>query len=215
MRGGRFRDSGGRKSNTLGPGEQPPQDRRRRLRPRRVSSFASNALSPCDDVGAPRRHQITELPSIEADITEYRCHQRRCPACGKMTLASLPEEAWGQFGAQPMALIAYLSVVCRLPRLVVQWLLEGALQIPISLGSTQKAWEEASAAAAAPYEELQAALPAQPVPCRRGRSPHELGETLAVDAGGAHVSCSTRSRPRAGRMSAAPTRRHIRRRPRQ
>ena len=56
------------------------------------------------------------------------------------------------------ALIAYLTVVCRMPRLVVQRFLEGALQIPISLGSTQHAWEEASAAVAAPYAELEAAL---------------------------------------------------------
>jgi hypothetical protein len=47
--------------------------------------------------------------------------------------------------------------------LVVQRLLEGALQIPISVGSTQKAWEEASAAVAGPYAELQAALPHQRV----------------------------------------------------
>ena len=69
----------------------------------------------------------------------------------------------GQFGPQLTALIAYLTVVCRLPRLVVQRLLDGALQIPISLGSTQKAWEEVSAAVAAPYDELQAALPIQSV----------------------------------------------------
>lgn len=60
-------------------------------------------------------------------------------------------------------MIAYLTVVCRLPRLVVQRLLEGALQIPIRLGSTQKAWEEASAAVDAPYQELEQALPEQPV----------------------------------------------------
>jgi transposase len=47
--------------------------------------------------------------------------------------------------------------------LVVQRPLERALQIPITLGSTQKAWEEASAAVAAPYQELQHALPHQPV----------------------------------------------------
>ena len=57
------------------------------------------------------------------------------------------------------ALIAYLTVVCRMPRLVVQRFLEGALQIPISLGSTQAAWEETSAAVAASYAELEAALP--------------------------------------------------------
>ena len=116
-----------------------------------------------DDRGDPRRHQVTELPPIEAHITEYRCHRLRCPACGKTTQAPLPEEIVGQFGPQLTALIAYLTVVCRLPRLVVQRLLEGALQIPISLGRTQKAWEEASAAVTAPYEELQAALPTQAV----------------------------------------------------
>src|SRR5207244_11243485 len=113
--------------------------------------------------GAPRRHQVTELPAIAAHITEYRCHRRQCPACGTTTLAPLPNELVSQFGPQLTALIAYLTVVCRLPRLVVQRLLEGALQIPISVGSTQKAWEEASAAVAAPYQELQDALPHQPV----------------------------------------------------
>src|SRR6266849_3199651 len=114
-------------------------------------------------VGDPRRHQVTELPPIAAHITEYRCHRRQCPVCGTITLAPLPDDLTSQFGPQLTALIAYLTVVCRLPRLVVQRLLEGALQIPISVGSTQNAWEEASAAVAAPYQELQDALPHQPV----------------------------------------------------
>jgi transposase len=113
--------------------------------------------------GPPRRHQVTEVPPIEAHITEYQCPPVVCPACGKTTQASLPDEIEGQFGPQLTALIAYLTVVCRLPRLVVQRLLEGALQIPISVGSTQKAWEEASAAVAGPCEELERALPQQPV----------------------------------------------------
>src|SRR3989475_6402855 len=114
-------------------------------------------------VGEPRRHQVTELPPIEAHITEYRCHRIVCPACGRTTQAPLPEDVTGQFGPQLTALIAYLTVVCRLPRLIVQRLLEGALQIPISQGSTQHAWEEASAAVAAPCQELERALPQQPV----------------------------------------------------
>lgn len=120
-------------------------------------------LHQTDDLGEPRRHQVTELPPIEAHITEYQCHQRRCRACGRTTRAALPDEIVGQFGPQLTALIAYLTVVCRMPRLVVQRFLEGALQIPISLGSTHAAWEEASAAVAAPYAELAAALPHQPV----------------------------------------------------
>jgi transposase len=78
-------------------------------------------------------------------------------------LAALPDEFAGQCGPHLTALIAYLTVVCRMPRRVVQRLLEGALQISISVGSTQKAWEETSAAVAAPYDELQHALPDQPV----------------------------------------------------
>lgn len=114
-------------------------------------------------VGDPRRHQVTEVPPMAAHITEYRCHRRQCPACGTATLAPLPAEFASQFGPQLTALIAYLTVVCRLPRLVVQRLLEGALQISISAGSTQNAWEEASAAVTTPYEELQRALADQPV----------------------------------------------------
>lgn len=119
-------------------------------------------LHPRDTVSHPRRHQVTELPPIAAHITEHRCYGRQCPDCGTITVAALPDECGGQFGPQLTALIAYLTVVCRLPRKVVQRLLEGALQIPISLGSTQNAWEEASAAVAAPCEELQQALAQQP-----------------------------------------------------
>lgn len=123
----------------------------------------AHRLHQADAVGAPRRHQVTELPPMAAHVTEYQCHQRRCRGCGQTTQAPLPAEHRGQFGPQLTALVAYLTVICRMPRLVVQRFLEGTLQIPISLGSTQAAWEEASAAVAAPYAELAGALPQEPV----------------------------------------------------
>jgi transposase len=113
--------------------------------------------------GDPRRHQVTELPPIEAHITEYRCQRLLCPECGKTTQAELPAEAQGQFGPQLSALIAYLTVVCRLPRRVTQELLEQVLQIPLSLGSIQNSWEEASDAVAEPCAELERQLPYEPV----------------------------------------------------
>ena len=113
--------------------------------------------------GVCRRHQVTELPPLAAHITEFQCPAVVCPACGTTTQAPLPDEVTGQFGPQLTALIAYLTVVCRLPRRVVQRLLEGALHIPISLGSTHAAWEEVSEAVAAPCVELAQALPHQPV----------------------------------------------------
>jgi transposase len=172
---GRQRERGRRTKSRRKPGGQPghPGHARPLVPTERANETVHLIPEACrhcryrlharDTVGDPRRHQVTELPAIEAHITEYQCHRRRCRACGRTTQAPLPEEIEGQFGPQLTTLIAYLTVVCRLPRLVVQRLLEGALQIPISLGSTQKAWEEASAAVGAPYEELQAALPTQPV----------------------------------------------------
>jgi hypothetical protein len=100
--------------------------------------------------GAVQRHQVTELPPIQARIIEYQCHRVVCPECGESTRAAVPEEAVGQFGPQLTALIAYLTVVCRMPRRVVEALLAQVLGIEISLGSTQKCWEEASQAVAAP-----------------------------------------------------------------
>ena len=172
---GRQRERGRRKKSRRKPGGQPGHRGHSRpvVPPERVNAtidlvpescgHCQAALRARDAVGEPRRHQVTELPPIEAHITEYRCHRIVCSACGKTTQAALPDEIAGQFGPQLTALIAYLTVVCRLPRLVVQRLLEGALQIPMSLGSTQNAWEEASVAVAAPYEELERALRAQPV----------------------------------------------------
>ena len=157
------------------PGGQPGHQGHHRplVSAERVDTFIDLAPDRCphcthrlharDAVGEPRRHQVTELPPMAAHITEYRCHRRQCPDCGHSIVAALPVEASGQFGPQLTALIAYLTVVCRLPRLVVQRFLEGALQIPISLGSTQKAWEEASAAVATPYAELEATVRHEPV----------------------------------------------------
>ena len=104
--------------------------------------------------GEPRRHQVTELPPIEAHITEYRCQSAVCPDCGKATQAELPEEVCGHFGPELTALIAYLTVVCSMPRRVVQELLGQVLGIPLSLGSIQNSWEEASEAVSEPCAEL-------------------------------------------------------------
>jgi len=113
--------------------------------------------------GEPRRHQVTELPPIEAHITEYRCQSAVCPDCGKATQAELPQEVQGHFGPELTALIAYLTVVCRMPCRVVQELLGQVLGIPLSLGSIQNSWEEASEAVAEPCAELEKQLAHEPV----------------------------------------------------
>jgi len=113
--------------------------------------------------GEPGRHQVTELPPIDAHITEYRCQSAVCPDCGKATQAELPQEVQGHFGPELTALIAYLTVVCRMPRRVVQELLGHVLGIPLSLGTIQNSWEEASEAVAEPCAELEKQLAHEPV----------------------------------------------------
>jgi hypothetical protein len=113
--------------------------------------------------GEPRRHQVTEVPPVKAHITEYQLPDVVCGHCGRTTQALLPEEIRGNFGPQLTALIAYWTVVCRLPRRLVEAMLADALGIEVSLGSTQKAWEEVSQAVKEPVQQLQEQLPREAV----------------------------------------------------
>jgi transposase len=130
---------------------------------RQCGQALSQRLEQANTDGTLRRHQVTELPPIQAHIIEYQCPGVICPECGKSTKAAIPEEASGQFGPELTALIVHLTVVCRMPRRVVERLLEQALGIQISLGSTQKCWEEASEAVAGPCQELEQKLKNEPV----------------------------------------------------
>ena len=118
---------------------------------------------PMQIVGQVRRHQVTEIPAIAPEVIEYQCPRVLCPGCGQGTRAPMPVDAQGQFGPHLTALIAYLTVVCRLPRRVVEAMLEHLLGIEMSLGSTQHCWEETSAAVAAPCAELEQRLKAESV----------------------------------------------------
>ena len=124
--------------------------------------FAASITS-AQAIGEPYRHQVIELPPIEAWVTEYHCHKLECPGCGQATRAAVPDEAQDQTGPRLTALVAYLTVVCRMPRRVVQRFLDQAMGISISLGSTQKCWEQTSEAVAGPCDELASKLASEPV----------------------------------------------------
>ena len=120
-------------------------------------------LGQAQTVGEPQRHQVTELPPIRAHITEHQLHGVVCEKCGAITRALLPPEIKGNFGPQLTALVAYVTVVCRMPRRVAERLLEQVLGVEMSLGSTQKCWEEASQSVALPCQELEEQLKDEPV----------------------------------------------------
>jgi transposase len=106
---------------------------------------------------------VTEVPPIKAYTTEYQFPDVVCEHCGKTTHMPQPAELAGHFGPQLTALIAYWTVVCRLPRRLVEAMLADVFGIEISLGSTQKAWEEVSQAVEQPVAQLQKQLPQQAV----------------------------------------------------
>ena len=136
------------------------------LLPKQCGHCGGKLPQRCDEInteGDSRRHQVTEVPQVKAHITEYQFPNVVCDDCGKTTRAPLPEEIAGQFGPQLTALIAYWTVVCRLPRRVVEAMLADVLGIEISLGSTQKAWVEVSHAVQQPVQQLQKQLPREAV----------------------------------------------------
>src|SRR5437899_11249995 len=101
--------------------------------------------------GEPRRHQVTEIPEINPHTTEYPCPQVVCEHGQKTTQEPLPEEARGNFGPHLTALIAYWTVVCRVPRRTVEAMLADGLGLEIRWGSTPKAREEVSQPVAQPW----------------------------------------------------------------
>src|SRR6266496_3687974 len=176
---GKSRQRGRRKKSKRKPGGQKghpghhrplvPPEQVQEVRPvlpvecKHCGESLPQQLDQIQSLGEVQRHQVTELPPIQPYVIEYQCPKVVCPACGEGTRAPLPEEAQGDFGPQLMALIAYLTIYCRMPRRVVEALLEHVLGISMSLGTSQKCWEQATAPVAGRCQALDAQLKHDPV----------------------------------------------------
>jgi transposase len=58
----------------------------------------------------PERHQVSELPPVKAEVTEYRRHTLRCRNCGTHNRADWPAEvARSSFGPRAQAVVGYLT----------------------------------------------------------------------------------------------------------
>jgi len=58
----------------------------------------------------PERHQVSEVPSARAEVTEYRRHALCCRSCGTLTRADWPAEMpRGAFGPRAQAVVGYLT----------------------------------------------------------------------------------------------------------
>ena len=80
----------------------------------------------------PLRHQVTDLPIIVPQTTEYRCHSLLC-SCGHKTMATLPTEvAQSEFGPGVHAVIAYLMAAHRVTRRGITEIMGSVFGISIS-----------------------------------------------------------------------------------
>jgi transposase len=58
----------------------------------------------------PERHQVSEVPPVKIEVTEYRRHSLTCLACGSITQAQWPMEMpRGAFGPRAQAITGYLT----------------------------------------------------------------------------------------------------------
>src|SRR5438445_4267689 len=113
---------------------------------------------------APGRHQVTELPRIVPEVTEYRRHTLTCGACGAATAAAWPAEMpSGGFGPRTQATVAYLAGRLGISQREVAELLHVLFHCDISLGSVVALEQQVSAAVAAPVAEAVAHVQQQPV----------------------------------------------------
>ncbi len=101
----------------------------------------------------PARHQVTEIPSAQAEVTEYRRHALGCAAWGTKTEAEWGAEVpAGSFGARLQATVAYLTGRLALSHRDASEALSVLHGVEISTGSVSAMQRQVSGALAAPVE---------------------------------------------------------------
>jgi transposase len=116
-----------------------------------------HALHGVDPV--PLIHQVAELPQIEPIVAEYRLHRLRCPDCGTITCAKLPEGVpRGGSGPYLQAVLATWAGAYRLSKRQIQQLASDRFGLSISTGMISKLERQSAAALEAPDNELASAI---------------------------------------------------------
>jgi transposase len=104
----------------------------------------------------PRRHQVAEIPPVQAEVTEYRLHRLTCTACGTRTCASLPAGVpTGAFGPRLQAWLAILAGGYRLGKRPIRQLAHDLFGLSISTGMVAKLERSTADALQRPMVELE------------------------------------------------------------
>jgi len=109
--------------------------------------------------------QQVDLVEKLFEVTEHRARLYLHRPTGKVIATPLPEEVVraGLVGPRLSTFIAYQKGACHMTYRAIETFLSDVLHLSLSTGQLAKVVRKASAALAPGYEQLQAALPGQPV----------------------------------------------------
>jgi transposase len=100
------------------------------------------------------KRQVTELPEIQPQVTQYNIHTNKCACCGHTVKADIPREAESAFGPRLKGFISLLSGDLGLTkRKVVS--LSSYLNIKVSVGSVCNIHHLAGKLLEKPYQEIK------------------------------------------------------------
>ena len=151
---------------------------KKRMPPERVATIIPYVPTQCEKcdtalsavAGAndpePTIHQVAELPSLLAVITEHQGHARTCsnPQCGHITHTRIPADAMANaFGPNLTATIAYLSGAHGMSKRGLEETVETLFGVPISLGTIANLEQETRAALDPAYEQARTHVAEAPV----------------------------------------------------
>jgi transposase len=132
------------------PGAKPghPGHHQALLAPTEVLAVTPEAC-PCGRREFPETmpyytHQVIELPEIAMQVKHVVLHEARCPGCGSIIKAPLPEEHRYGYGPRLTALIGELSGSQRDSRSAVQEFCTSVLGVLISRGAIQRCVDRVS-----------------------------------------------------------------------
>jgi transposase len=112
----------------------------------------------------PYRHQVTDIPPVVAEVTEYRLHTLACPDCGTKTGAELPSGVPSSaFGPRLQAMVSLLSGRYHLSKRDVAEVMSDFFQADLSLGSVPTLEHRTSQVLQEPVNEAHQYVKQQPV----------------------------------------------------
>jgi len=151
----------GHVGKTREPFREDQIDRRVHVRLERCHHCDASLRGAAHDLVAPVRHQVVEIPAAAAFVTEYVLERARCPRCGVVTRAPLPQDVGrGMVGLRLQAVAALLVGRFRLTRREGAQLLQDLYGAKARIATgTLSALEARSQAALAPcYQEVAEAV---------------------------------------------------------